>query len=459
MEKIIQIGEGNFLRAFIDYYIQLAKEKDGYDGDVVICQPRNNTKIIDALRSQDCKYNVLLRGRYNGKVVDDIKEINCISRAVDTVSEYADLVELFKSDDLQLVISNTTEAGICFNANDKISDSPNVSFPAKLTALLYERYKADKSPVVFLPVELIENNGDALKACVIKYIKLWNLEDEFISFVSNECSFCNTLVDRIVTGHVDYKNDVCAVACEPYECFIIQADDRARAILPFSDKIGNISYVDDLMPYRTRKVRILNGAHTMSVLAAYHMGFDIVRDMMQDELMNKYVKKGLYEQVIPTIDLPAEELRVFADSVLERFDNPFIDHKLLDISLNSIAKFKARCLCSLIDYKRITGKLPAIICFGLAALINFYDGEFVDGKFIGKRSDENYEIKDSNDVLEFFENAFKSDDAVSSLLSNKDFWDADLTEIDGLCNLVKKYYNEIKTYGMRKAVEKVVCDE
>lgn len=459
MEKIIQIGEGNFLRAFIDYYIQLAKEKDDYDGEVVICQPRNNTKIINALKTQDCRYNVLLRGRHNGSVVDEVKEINCISRVMDTVGEYNSLVELFKSNDLQIVISNTTEAGICFNSDDKMADSPDVSFPAKVTALLYERYKADKNGLVFLPVELIENNGDALRECIIKYIKLWNLEEEFIDFVRNECSFCNTLVDRIVTGHIYYENDNCAVACEPYECFIIQADDRAKSVLPFSNKIGNISYVEDLVPYRTRKVRILNGAHTMSVLAAYHMGFDIVRDMMQDELMNKYVKKGLYEQVIPTIDLPAEQLCDFAGSVLERFDNPFIDHKLLDISLNSTAKFKARCLGTLIDYKNITGKLPSVICFGLAALINFYNGNFIDGKLIGRRGDETYEIKDSDDVLEFFEKAFESENAVSLILSKKAFWDVDLTEIDGLCSLVTKYYNDIKMLGMRKAVEKVVCDE
>ena len=459
MEKIIQFGEGNFLRAFAEYYIQIANEKGIYDGSVVICQPRNNTKIINALKNQDCKYNIILRGKYNGKIVDDVKEVNCISRAVDTVGEYNQLTELFKSDSLEIVISNTTEAGICFNEKDKIVESPNVSFPAKLTALLYERYKSGKKGLIFLPVELIENNGDELRACISKYIRLWGLGDNFLNYVNNDCYFCNTLVDRIVTGHIDYESDNCAVACEPYESFLIQADDKVKKMFPI-DKLGmNVTFVDDLIAYRSRKVRILNGAHTMSVLAAYHMGFDIVRDMMQDDLMNAYIKKGLYEQVIPTIDLPKEELVSFADSVLERFDNPFIDHKLLDISLNSVSKFKARCLCTLLDYFKIKGKLPTIICFGLAALINFYNGKYVDDKFIGSRNGEQYEIRDSKDVLDFFESAFNSDDVVRAVLSNKAFWDIDLTEIEGLYPLVNQYYDNIQTLGMRKAAEKVLDDE
>ncbi len=457
--KILQFGEGNFLRAFADYYIQLANESKAYKGSIAVCQPRNNTAVINALKRQNCKYNIIIRGKNDGRIIDEVKEINCISRAIDTVGEYDSLVELLKSDALEMIISNTTEAGICFHENDIIGDSPNVSFPAKVTALLFERHKAGKGGLVFLPVELIENNGDTLRECIIKYINLWNLDKNFIDYVKSNCSFCNTLVDRIVTGRIDYENDKCAVACEPYASFIIQADDKAERLLPFKNLNVNISFVDDLRVYRSRKVRILNGAHTMSVLAAYHMGFDIVRDMIQDDLMNAYIKKGLFEEVMPTIDLPDKELISFADSVLERFDNPFIDHKILDISLNSVSKFKARCLCTLLDYWEQTGALPGIICFGLAALINFYNGRYDNGKFIGNRNGESYEINDSKNVLDFFEKAYRENNVVKDVLSNKDFWDIDLTEIDGLYDTVKKDYDNIKLYGMRSAVEKVVYNE
>lgn len=458
MKTILQIGEGNFLRAFAEYFVQLSNNA-GIKSEVIICQPRKNTAVINALNAQNCGYHIVIRGRDNGQIVNKVMLVDCVSRCIDTAGEYDRLVDLFKNAALDIVISNTTEAGICFHSADKLSDCPDVSFPAKVTALLYERYKAGKEGVIFLPVELIENNGGQLKECIKKYIALWNLGEDFAAYIDNECSFCNTLVDRIVTGHTEYKNDKCAVACEPYASWLIEADDEVRKALPFDRNDTRISFVDSLQEYRARKVRILNGAHTMSVLAAYHMGFDIVRDMMQDDLMSRYVRKGLFEEVIPTINLPESELKTFAGSVLERFDNPFIDHKLLDISLNSVSKFKARCLGTLIDYNRMTGTLPAVICFGLAALIHFYNGQYVGARFIGKRDKDTYEIKDSKDVLDFFSKAFQSGDVVRAVLSNKAFWNTDLTEIEGLYQLVKRDYDSIVSLGMKKAVEKVIFDE
>lgn len=458
MKTILQIGEGNFLRAFAEYFVQLSNNA-GIKSEVIICQPRKNTAVINALNAQNCGYHIVIRGRDNGQIVNKVMLVDCVSRCIDTAGEYNRLVDLFKNAALDIVISNTTEAGICFHSADKLSDCPDVSFPAKVTALLYERYKAGKEGVIFLPVELIENNGGQLKECIKKYIALWNLGEDFAAYIDNECSFCNTLVDRIVTGHTEYKNDKCAVACEPYASWLIEADDEVRKALPFDRNDTRISFVDSLQEYRARKVRILNGAHTMSVLAAYHMGFDIVRDMMQDDLMSRYVRKGLFEEVIPTINLPESELKTFAGSVLERFDNPFIDHKLLDISLNSVSKFKARCLGTLIDYNRMTGTLPAVICFGLAALIHFYNGQYVGARFIGKRDKDTYEIKDSKDVLDFFSKAFQSGDVVRAVLSNKAFWNTDLTEIEGLYQLVKRDYDSIVSLGMKKAVEKVIFNE
>lgn len=467
-EKVLQFGDGNFLRAFADWYIQKANEKGVFNGRVVIAQPTPRGRA-DFLNSQNNFYTVAVRGRENGKVIDSFERVSSVSRSINTFDDYDSLLRFAVSDDLQVIISNTTEAGIEYKENEKLSDAPNVTYPGKLTALLYERYKAEKDGVLVLPVELIEDNGAVLKSCVLKYADDWSLGDDFKEYINNDCHFCSTLVDRIVTGFPknDYDEitkelgyeDKLITVCEPYNSWVIQGDKKWTEIFTL-DKAGlNITWCDDMSLYRTRKVRILNGAHTMSVLAAYSSGFDIVRDMMHDKLFNDYIKKGLFEQIAPTIDLSSDELASFANAVLDRFDNPFIDHKLLDISLNSVSKFKARCLCTLLDYYKMENSLPSVICFGLAALINFYDGKYVDGEYFGERAGEKYPIRDSKEVTDFFENAFKTENPVTAVLKNKSFWDIDLTEIDGLNELVCDYYKNIKTLGVRKAVEKVVYDE
>lgn len=458
MKTVLQIGEGNFLRAFSEYFIQSANN-NGIQSRVFVCQPRTNTAVINSLKEQNGKYNILIRGKINSRVVDETLPVDCISKCIDTCSEFDKLINLFKDNSLDVVISNTTEAGICFNEQDLRTDCPYVSFPGKVTALLYERFNSGGRGIVFLPVELIEDNGNALKDCIIKYIKLWNLGGDFLNYVNEECVFCNTLVDRIVTGHVDFDGDNCAVACEPYASWLIEADEKVKNALPFDLSDDRIAFVESLKEYRLRKVRILNGAHTMSVLAAYHMGYDIVRDMMHDELLLSYIKKGVYDEVIPTINLPRPELEQFADSVLERFDNPFIDHKLLDISLNSVSKFRERCLGTLIDYVELTNNLPDIICFSLAALINFYNVTNDDGKFVSSRSGNDYEVRDSQEVLNFFCYAHKSGDVVKAVLENKNFWNTDLTKIPGLYDKVNSSYQNILSCGVRKAMEKVVVNE
>lgn len=430
MKKILQIGEGNFLRAFAEDYIQ---DTDGWE--VVICQPRSNTKVINALKNQNCEYDILIKGRLDGKVIDSRKTVTCVSRCIDTVGEYSALKELICNDDLEIIISNTTEAGICFNDADTIENSPNVSYPAKLTALLYERFKSCKKEVVLLPVELIENNGDELKNCVLKYAKLWSLPAEFCDYI-NTCHFCNTLVDRIVTGHISADTDPCSVACEPYKSWIIQADEKAQSIIPFD----GITYTDDISQYRNRKVRILNGAHTMSVLAGYMSGFDIVRDMVNDKLFSAYITKGL-DEIKSTLSVPCDD---FADSVIERFNNPFIDHKLLDISLNSVSKFRARCLDSIIDYYNANGVLPMVLTFGLSALIAFYL----------KIGDREYKISDDEAVLKFFDG--KPD--IKDILSNYDLWNMDLCTLDGIENTVSNQIDTIINKGIIKAVEEVVYE-
>ena len=444
MIKILQIGEGNFLRAFAEHFIQEANENGIYDGKVAVCQPRKNTKVINALKEQGCEYNILLKGRLNGEVINEVKSINCIEECIDTIGEYEELKRIFCLDSLEIVISNTTEAGICFVESDKMSESPDVSFPAKVTALLYERFKQGKGGLVFLPVELIENNGNELKKCIIKYAELWNLENDFVNYINEECSFCNTLVDRIVTGKAEYENDRCEVACETYSSWIIEANEKAQGVIPFCKLDMGAKFAKSVLPYRERKVKILNGVHTMSVLAGYNAGFTIVRDMVNDETFKAYINKGLNEEILKTIDLDESELKVFAGGVLERFNNPFIDHKLIDISLNSVAKFKARCLCSLLDYYNKFGKVTSVLSFAFAAVINFYK-DF---------ENKDYPVNDVEIVLDFFKD--KHEDIVFDFLAKVDFWGEDLTKIDGLYKKVKAYFDDIKALGINKTMEKLL---
>lgn len=427
MNFILQFGEGNFLRAFAEEYIQ------NTDYKVVICQPRTNTKVINALKAQNNEYDVIVRGRLNGEIIDKREHIDCVLDTVDTVGEYDKLKNYFCSDDLKIVISNTTEAGIAFVDSDEFENAPLVSFPAKLTALLLERFNNGRAPLVFLPCELIEDNGDALKACILKYAKLWNLPSEFVSYV-NENSFCNTLVDRIVTGHIEVDKDPCSVACEPYKSWIIAGDERAKNTIPFS----NVEFADSLLEYRNRKVRILNGTHTMSVLCGYMLGIDIVRDMMNDELMAEYIAKGL-DEIKSTLSIPCDD---FADAVIERFNNPFIDHKLLDISLNSVSKFKARCLNTIVDYFNANGELPRVLSFSLSALIAFYT----------HLSDREYTVNDSEDALAFF----STNPSIKEILENEAFWGMDLTKIDGLLEMTEGYISKIKADGLEATVREVV---
>ena len=435
MNYILQIGEGNFLRAFAEDYVQQIYDKNK-SYKAIITQPRTNTKVINALNAQGCEYDVIIRGRLRSKTIDQRRHINCVERAIDSVSGFNELKSVFSSEDLKLVISNTTEAGIEFNEKDKKENYPNISFPAKLTILLAVRFHTCKAPIVFMPCELIEHNGDALKECIFKYIDLWGMSDNFIKYVTENCHFCNTLVDRIVTGHDDSDSDPCSVNCEPYKSLIIDCDDYAKEVIPFE----GVEFSSDLDFYRKRKVRILNGIHTMSFAASYLSGCEIVRDAVNNELISAYINNGAKE-VQKTFDIDISD---YTRTIIERFNNPYIDHKFLDISLNSVAKFKARCLPSILDYVEKTGEAPKILSFSIAALIAFYKKDCKD----------DYEIKDNDEVLDFF----KKNRTVSEVLSNESFWGQDLTKVKGLSDKVNSYYDSICKNGMEKAVNEVVYE-
>ena len=465
-EKVLQIGEGNFLRAFADWIVESANRHGVFNGSVVMAQPIEQG-LCDVINSQNGMYTVLMRGVEGGKVVESFERVTSVSRCINPYKNYNELVEAACLDTLEVIISNTTEAGIAYREGDKPSDTPPISFPAKMTALLYARYKKFSGDpakgLLILPVELIERNGDNLRLIVLKYAKEWQLEPDFISWLENACCFANTLVDRIVTGYpreeyfelsaVMGYEDKLLDTCEPFLFWVIECDKKWAEKFPV-DKIGmNIIFTADMTPYRTRKVRILNGAHTVSVLLAYHCGHDIVLEMMNDKLFRQFIERAMFSEIIPTINLPAKELEFFANAVLERFENPFIKHRLLDISLNSVSKYKARCLGSLLDYYRINNKLPPVLTFGLAALINFYKGEFEDGNYIGMRGEEQYDIKDDRAVCEFMHKAWQTDDPADVVLGNTALWGQDLNLIPGLTAAVRKDLHDIRYKGAKQALK------
>lgn len=463
--KILQFGEGNFLRAFADFLVDVMNEAGLFDGSVAICQPIENG-LCDLINSQDGIYTLMLRGRENGEASEKSRIIESVKKCVNPYNDFNSFLEFAHEKDLKIIISNTTEAGIAFCESDNFQDAPPSSYPAKLTRFLYERFEffkgCDESAVYILPVELIENNGTELCRCVNEYAKKWCLPEEFLNWLG-KCSFSNTLVDRIVTGYPKkddkeiFKNlgytDKLLDTAEPFFFWAIEDKVGLKDVFPAQKSGLNAVFCENISGYKMRKVRILNGAHTVSVLGAYLSGYDIVRDMMNDADFSEFIITTLKEEVIPYIPLPTEEKEEFATSVLERFNNPYIDHRLLDISLNSVSKFKARCLPSVLDNVK-NGVFPKNLFFGLGCLIEFYNGQFdCHGKFTGTRNGKPYEIRDNKDILDFFNSINNKPDRIKKILRKSDFWGCDLTEIEGATEFVEKICKTIETDGVKAAME------
>lgn len=471
--KVMQYGEGNFLRAFVEQMIDVANEKGCFDGSVALVKPITFGNL-DRFKAQDNIYTVILRGKANGETVNEKRIITCVSDAVAANEDYAAYDALSKSETLEFIVSNTTEAGIVYDESDKFELTPPNTYPGKLTKFLYDRYtyfKGDTSKgLIILPVELIEKNGQKLKECVLKFIELWNLGAEFKTWVEEANVFCNTLVDRIVTGYpreeaaalceeMGYQDDLIDVA-EPFGLWVIESDKDISDRFPL-DKAGcNVVFTDNLKPYRDRKVRILNGGHTGTVLAGYLAGQDIVRDCMHDTTIRTYMERLLFDEIVPTVDLPHDEVVEFTNSVIERFENPFIDHSVLAISLNSVSKWKARNLVSFHDHYEKHGSIPKYLTFSFAALMAFYMSDnYVDGVLTGKRGEDEYKIMDDADVLEFFgTNVNKVDTAalVKAFTSNTKFWGKDLGEYTHFNETVIAHLEKIAAVGMRKTLEDLI---
>ncbi|HHX11297.1 MAG TPA: tagaturonate reductase [Clostridiales bacterium] len=471
--KVIQFGQGNFIRGFADLMIDIANERGVFDGDIVIVKPTKSPGDLDIYKKQDFLYTVSLKGLENGKE----KKLNHIVKSVaDIVHPYEDYdkyADLAKIETLRFLLSNTTEAGIAYDDRDTIDMKPPRSFPAKLTKFLYERYtyfKADNDKgLIILPLELIDNNADELRNVIIKYIKLWNLEEGFLNWLDEACEFCNTLVDRIITGfpetraenmwkELGYKDDL-MVTGEPFGLWAIEDKNNVSKEFPLHRADQPVIFTDDLSPYKLRKVRILNGAHTAFVLASYLSDNNYVLESMEDADVLTYMTKAIYDEIIPSLDLPKDYLTSFADSVVERFKNPYNKHSLLSITLNGVSKWKVRILPSILDYIDHKGKLPLTLTFSMAALIEFYRGltEQEHGVYVNKRHGEEYLILDDNSVLEFFtNNSHIEDEALVELfLSEEGFWNRDLNKLPGFTEIVRSNLKDIKDLGMRGAVRKV----
>lgn len=469
-ERVLQFGEGNFLRAFVDYFIDMLNEKTGFNSKVVLCQPIA-PGLADKINEQEGLYTLYLRGFQDGAKVNKKRIISCVTRCLNPYNDFEEVLKCAENPDLRYITCNTTEAGIAYDPSCRFTDVPASSYPGKLTQFLYRRFQTFGSETgkgfVILSCELIDNNGKELEKCVLQYAAQWELGDDFMNWIREENLFCSTLVDRIVTGYprseadsINEENGYVDNLIDTGEIFgfwVIEGPESLKEELPFEKAGLPVLITDDHKPYKQRKVRILNGAHTSFVLGAYLAGQNIVRNCMNDEVICGFMNKTIYDEIIPTLTLPKEELEEFAASVTERFKNPFIDHALLSISLNSTSKWKARVMPSLKGYLEKTGTLPKCITASFAFYLAFYRGqELKEDGFHAVRGNDEYIINDDRAVLEFF-NAHKQDNAAAlthAVCTNTDFWGEDLSKLPGFEESVAQTLKAIEengTYEVMKA--------
>jgi tagaturonate reductase len=462
--KILQFGQGNFMRGFFDWQIDLLNERSGLDAGVVIVRPRGakpGTESAPLLDTQDGLFTVLVRGLDEaGQPVKSYRTVECVQREIDPGTSYADYLALAANPDLRFVVSNTTEAGIAVNDSDRSDDAPPVSFPAKLTQLLFQRYRAfegarDKG-LVLLPCELIDQNGPALQKAVLHFAALWQLEAGFAAWIEEACTFCSTLVDRIVTGYpagdaaqireeLGY-DDPFLVAAEYYYLFVIQGPSWVGDELKLAGANLNVKLVDDITPYKKRKVGILNGGHTTLVPVALLAGLEAVGPAVDDSGVGAFLRGAIHEEIIPALEMDRTELEAFAADVLLRFRNPAIHHRLASIALNSWSKFAARVMPQIVRYAALNGgRLPRRLVLALAATMVLYRGEVI-------------ELSDDAANLAWFRDAWPKVDAgawsmaqlAAGWLANATLWSRDLNEVPGLTYALTVALEQIRKQGIRE---------
>ena len=463
-EKIIQFGEGNFLRAFVDWIIWKTDKATDFNAGVVVVQPIDKG-MVDVLNGQDGLYHLNLQGIDKGTPVDSLEMIDVITRGINPYSDFDSYISLAENPDIRFVISNTTEAGIAFDPACRLEDRPASSYPGKLTQLLYRRFRhfnGDMSKgVIIFPCELIFLNGKELKKCIYQYIDLWNLGDAFREWFENACGVYCTLVDRIVPGYPkDNIDEILAragyedrlvVKAEIFHLWVIEAPESVAREFP-ADKAGlNVLFVPSEAPYHERKVTLLNGPHTVLSPVGYLSGLDTVKECVEDPLIGKFVRKVMYDELLPTLDLPEEELKAFADAVIERFVNPYVKHFVTSIMLNSFPKFRTRDLPGLKKYLERKGSLPEGLVLGLAGIITYYKG--------GKRGDTEIVPADDAAITGLLKDLWAAGDVAEvarGVLGAEFIWGEDLNSIPGLADMLVEKLALIQLEGMRAAVESVV---
>ena len=474
----VQFGEGNFLRAFFDWMADIAIEKGTFSGGIAVVKPREGA-LNPAFAQQGNAYTVLLRGLMDGKRVDEARVVRSIETVLSPYSQYADFLALARGESLRFIVSNTSDAGIAYDPadealrpsahGDSAAETIPASFPAKLTRFLYERFRAfsgaGKAGLTILPMELSEEPGPTLQKYCLRYAEAWDLGGEFCAWLKSACRFRSTLVDRIVTGYPAEEadalekrfgySDALLVAAEPYAQWVIEGRAEEFEALGFAQAGLPVVFIDDLFAYKNRKVRILNGAHTGFALLAYLCGHDFVREAILDPPLRAFVERLLRNEVLPTIDMPRAQLEGFMAAVLERFENPYIRHALLSIALNSAAKFRARCLPTLIDCTRRDGHVPACFAFSFAALLQFYTGwKTGEHTLAALRGGVEYTVSDDAAVIDACaqNSGLPAAGYVRALMERADIWGGNLTELPGFYENTVDNLEKLRTLGARAAL-------
>ncbi|MBR0175256.1 MAG: tagaturonate reductase [Bacteroidales bacterium] len=463
-EKVIQFGEGNFLRAFIEWIIWKTNQKTDFNASVVVVQPIDRG-MVDMLNEQDGLYHLNLQGILDGKPVDSVDLIDVISRGINPYRDFQDYLKLAEQPEMRFIVSNTTEAGIAFDPSCKFTDAPASSYPGKLVQLLYHRYEHFKGDMgkgfIIFPCELIFENGKHLKECIRQYIELWKLGEDFSNWFEKACGVYSTLVDRIVPG---YPRDNAAELCERvgyddhlldkgeiFHLWVVEAPKEIEKEFP-ADKAGlNVLFVPSEAPYHERKVTLLNGPHTVLAPVGYLSGLNTVRECCEDETIGAFLHKVMFDELLPTLNLPEEELRKFASAVLERFVNPFVKHFVTSIMLNAFPKFKTRDLPGLKTYLERKGELPKGIVLGLAAICTYYKG--------GKRGDDEIVVNDDEAIKKLLVDLWATGDVeavAKGVLGAEFIWDEDLNKIPGLTGMLAIDLALIQREGMRAAVKSIL---
>jgi len=453
--KIVQFGEGNFLRAFIDWMFDKLNEKGSFNGNIALVQPIENG-LSDLINSQDGLYHVFTKGLDNGNFVEETRLIKSVQKCINPYDSFAEYQSLAELESLEFIISNTTEAGIQFIDEELVEGKVATSYPGKLTQLLLKRFEtfngAKDKGLTILPCELINDNGGELKSCILKYIDSWNLSSDFKTWILEANSFHNTLVDRIVTGYpkdnileyqeeVGYKDNL-IVTAEHYHLWVIEKGDNQKLEQIFADSGLNVLLVDNLQPYRIRKVRVLNGAHTSMVPVGLLNGNVTVRQTVEETFTKDFVNQVIYDEICPILDFSKEEITNYADEIINRFKNPSVVHNLSSIALNSISKFKVRVLPSMLEYNEKYNKLPDNLTFALASLIIFYKGT------------NDMPVNDDKQIVEFFAELWKNssvEELVVKVFENETLWGQNLTKVEGLSDIVIGTINLIEKNGVNEA--------